>query len=203
MNSQIALKQLKALNKFGSPMRLAAQGWKYPWQTLISIILSARTRDETTILVARNLFKKFPTLKKLSNAKISEIEKIIFKINFYKNKSKNVLNCAKSLVKNFNGKVPQEIEELIMLPGVGRKTANVFISEYGKDGIGVDTHVDYISRFLNWTQQKTADKIEKDLKKLFPKKYWSRVNPTLVRFGKTHKSKIKKDKLLGEIKRLK
>jgi endonuclease-3 len=181
-------------------MRLAAESWKTPFQTLISTIMSARTRDEVTIPIAELLFRKFPTPEKLAKANVLQVQAIIKPVNFYKNKSKNVIACAKAIVKDFNGKVPETIEELIKLPGVGRKTANVFISEYGKPGIAVDTHVHYISNYLGWSKNKNPHKVESDLKKLFPEKTWSRVNPTLVRFGKTHTSRTEKNKILDSIK---
>ena len=107
------------------------------------------------------------------------------------------------LIKDYDGSVPYTIEELIKLPGVGRKTANVFISEYGKPGIAVDTHVHYISNYLDWSTNKNPHKVEADLKELFPKKIWSKVNYTLVRFGKTHTSRIQKNKMLDNIKKIK
>jgi len=203
MNQTLALKQLKLLDKYGKKMRLAAEKWPNEFQTLISIILSARTKDETTIRVGTALFKKYPTAKKLSEAKLKEIEKTIKPVNFYKNKSKNIINCAKILVKEHNSKVPESIEELIKLSGVGRKTANVFLAEKGKYAVGVDTHVNYISQALGWTKNKKPEKIEKDLEALFPKKYWSKINETLVRFGKTYTSRKEKDELLREIKKIK
>ena len=203
MNEEIALKQLKFMKRNSSNMRLAAESWKTPWQILISTILSARTRDEKTIPVAKELFNKYPIVKKLAEARIREVEKIIKPLNFYKNKSKNIINCSKKIYKEYKGKVPEDIEELIKLSGVGRKTANVFLSEVGHRAIGVDTHVSYISQKLNWTKSEKPDKIEEDLKNLFSKKNWSKVNSTLVRFGKTHTSRRKKDELLEEIKRIK
>ena len=201
MSTKTALKQLKALSK-SNPMRLAAEDWRAPWQTLISTIMSARTRDEVTIPVAEKLFKKYPSIQKLAKANIKQIQLIIKPVNFYKNKSKSVLNCAKTLVKDYNSKIPSTIDELIKLPGVGRKTANVFLSEYGKDAIGVDTHLAYISKKLGWTKNKHPYKIEKDLEKLFPRKYWRNINPITVRFGKTHTSRMKKDILLEKIRKL-
>lgn len=203
MDTKIALKQLNLLGGAGSSMRLAAEEWTTPFQTLIAIILSARTRDETTIKVALNLFKKFSDAKKLAKANLREIQTVIRPLNFYKNKSKNIVACAQALAQNYNGNVPKNFEELIKLPGVGRKTANVFLSEFGKSEIGIDTHVHYITRYLGWTKNTTQEKIEKDLKALFPNKLWGNINPTLVRFGKTHTSRIKKNKLLDEIKRVK
>ena len=202
MNQKIALKQLSALRKDVKNMRLAAESWKSPFQTLISTIMSARTRDEVTIVVADKLFAKFPTAEKLAKANIKKIQILIKPINFYKNKSKNIIACSKMLVKDYKGIIPNTIDELIKLPGVGRKTANVFISEYGKPGIAVDTHVSHISRFLGWSKNKNPHKVEEDLKKFFPKAYWNKVNPTLVRFGKTHTSRIQKNKMLDSIKKI-
>ena len=202
MNSKTALKQLKILDKYGKKMRLAAENWQNKFQTLISIILSARTRDEVTIKISEKLFKKYSTAKKISNARLKEIEKIIRPVNFYKNKSKNILNCAKILVKDHNSKIPESIEKLIELPGVGRKTANVFLAEIGKDTIGVDTHVSHISQKLGWTKHQKPAQIEKDLEALFPKKYWKKINETLVRFGKTYISRKEKDDFLEKINKL-
>ncbi len=201
MNQKTALKQLKILGKNNFEMRLAAENWKSNFQILISTALSARTRDEVTIPVSEKLFKRFPNEKKLANAKQSEIENIIRHVNFYRNKSKNIIECSKQLVEL--RKIPLEINELIKLRGVGRKTANVFLSEIGSDGIGVDTHVSYISQKLKWTKNKNPHKIEADLKKLFSKKHWNRINQTLVRFGKTHTSRKNKNNILEEISKIK
>ena len=203
MNQRTAIKQLHILQRDVKDMRLAAESWGTPFQTLISTILSARTRDETTIPVADKLFKKFSSPNRLATAKIREIKEIIKPVNFYKNKAKNIIKCSKKIVRLHGGKVPKNIDELIELPGVGRKTANVFISEYGKPGIAVDTHVHYISNYLRWSKNKNPHKVEADLKELFPKRIWSKVNPTLVRFGKTHTSRTEKNKLLDEIKKVK
>ncbi len=203
ISEKTALNQIKFMKKHSTKMRLAGEKWKNNWQILISIILSARTRDETTIIVAKKLFRKHPSAKKLSNVKIKEVEKTIKSVNFYRNKSRNIINCSKEIIKNYKGKVPDKIDDLIKLPGVGRKTANVFLSEIGKYGMGVDSHVSYISQKLGWTKNENSDKIEEDLKKLFSKNNWNKVNSALVRFGKTHTSRKEKDKLLEEIKKIK
>src|SRR3990172_5976556 len=119
MNKKTAVKQLKILAKNLVEMRLAAESWNSPFQILISTIMSARTRDEVTIPIAEILFKKFSTAKKLSKAKILEVQKIIKPVNFYKNKSRNIIACAKKLEGEFKGVIPQKIESLISLPGVG------------------------------------------------------------------------------------
>ncbi len=203
MEEETALRQMDALRKHSKNMRLAAESWDSEFQILISIILSARTLDETTIKVGTELFKKYPTSQALSQAELSDVEKIISPINFYQNKAKYIINCAKNLIELYDEKVPHNINALISLPGVGRKTANVFLSEVGNEGIGVDTHLSYISQKLGWTNNTKPEKIEEDLKKLFSKKNWNKVNPTAVRFGKTYTNRTEKDKLLEEISKIK
>ena len=203
MNQKIALKQLYKINKLKGNMRLAAEDWKDEYETLIATILSARSLDETTIKVCKLLFEKYPDVKSLSHADIEDVKKIIKPINFYKNKSKNIVNCAEVLMEKYYGNIPKEYAKLIELPGVGNKTANVFLSEYGKNAIAVDTHVYYISKYLEWTKSNHTEKVENDLKKLFPENYWSKINPILVKFGKKYRSKKEKNKLLDEIKKIK
>ena len=201
MKTKKAIQQLKEIKKLRGDMRLAAENWASDFQTLISTILSARTLDETTIRVSNELFSKYPDAKSLSKAKIPEIEKIINPINFYRNKSRNLSNCAKMLLREFQGEVPKDYDKLVLLPGVGGKTANVVLSEMGQDAIAVDTHVYYISRYLNWTKGNKPEIVERDLMNLFPKIYWKKLNPILVRFGKKYTSRKEKDKLLDKIKK--
>lgn len=200
MNEKTAIKQLNYLKKYHKNMRLAAESWISDFETLIAIILSARTKDETTIRIAKKLFESYSSPERLGKAKLEDIKSIIKPINFYQNKAKNIIACSKDLSEKYNGEIPRDFEKLIELRGVGRKTANVFLSEAGFSEIGVDTHVSYISQKLGWTKNNKPEKIEKDLKELFPKSYWKKLNPTLVRFGKSYPSKKQKDKLLEEIK---
>ena len=130
VSQMIALKQLSELKRLGKYQRLAAEGWSYKWQTLIATLMSARTLDRTTIPVAKKLFTKYSTIEKLSKARVTSIENIIHPVNFYRNKSKNIINLAKIVFKDYNGKVPMIMDKLVELPGVGRKTANVFLAEY-------------------------------------------------------------------------
>ncbi|MEM3113405.1 MAG: endonuclease III [Candidatus Pacearchaeota archaeon] len=203
MNRRRALKQLKKLEKLSGKMRLAAEGWSSKFQTLIATILSARSLDETTIKYATLLFKKYPDAKKLSKARVKDVMKIIKPVNFYRNKSMNIINCSKKLVEEHDGIIPMNFDKLIELPGVGRKTANVFLSEYGHNTIGIDTHLSYISRYLKWTKNSRPEKIEEDLKILFPKNHWSKLNPVSVKFGKKHTSRKEKNFLLDKIKSIK
>lgn len=199
MNSKTAVRQLFALKKASKSLRLAAE-WKKPWQSLISTILSARTRDDKTIEVSSILYKKYRSLPALANAPLKRIKSIISPVNYYKTKAKNIKNCAKILVSKHNGKIPKQFEKLIQLPGVGRKTANVFLAHQGKPSIGVDTHITQISRYLGWTSNSKPEKIEQDLQKLFPKNLWRSINYIVVRFGQSYRSKKQKHAILNKIK---
>ncbi len=202
MENKLAIKQLNKLKKLVDKkkgvVRLAAEGWNEEWKCLIATMLSAQTKDTTTIVVSKKLFKKYSTTKKLGLAKVSEIEKLIHSVNYHKTKAKHVKETAKMISENG---LPSSVEELIKLPGVGRKTANVFLAEArGLGAIGVDTHVSRLSQKLGWTKNKTPEKIEKDLEKLFPKKYWNSINYILVRFGQTFgRSRKKENELLEEM----
>lgn len=202
-HQKILLKQLSELEKFSSPMRLAAEEWDKPWKTLVATILSARTRDEKTIPVSHDLFRLYGRLENLAEADLKEIQKIIRPVNFYKTKSKNIKNCAKMLIERYGGRPPHDFDKLLELPGVGRKTANVFLSEMGEDAIGTDTHVLYIAEKLGWTKNDKPKDVEEDLTNLFPRKYWNKINHVLVRFGKTHTSRKEKDKILKQIYKIK
>jgi len=194
------LQQLDMLDKKSSKMRLAAEEWDLEWKSLIAIMMSAQSRDEMTIKIANGLFEKYPTLASLAGAKYDDVLTCLKSLNYNRTKSKHIIECAKLLVSQYSGVVPHVLGELIKLPGVGQKTANVFLSELGHDAIGVDTHTAYISQKLGWTKNKVPEKIENDLKLLFPKQSWKRINPILVRFGKTYTSKKQKDELLIKIK---
>lgn len=198
MEKSRALKQLRVLEKLNKKPRLAAEGWDKKWKILIAIILSARSRDERTIEVCENLFSKYDSLKKISNASVEDIENIIRKVNFYKTKSKNVNLCAKKIVDEFKGVVPENFDKLINLPWVGRKTANVFLAELGKQTIGVDTHITRISNKLNWTKSKNQKVIEHDLQELFPKKLWGEINYIVVGFGRSYPRK-EQEKILDDL----
>jgi len=152
----------------------------------IHSILSARAKDEITEVISEELFKKYPTAEKLATAKKTDVIKIIRRIGFYNVKSKNIINTAKKLVKENNGKVPENLEGLVELPGVGRKVANcVLVYAYKQDAIPVDIHVHRISNRLGWVKTKMPEETEQRLMKLVPKKHWQIVNDTFVSHGKT------------------
>ena len=151
---------------------------------LIGTILSARTKDETTTKVVKALFSKYKTVKSLANAKIKDVEKIIKSIGFYHVKSKRIIEVAKIIDTQYKGKVPDNLEKLIELPGVGRKTANcVLVYAFDKPAIPVDIHVHRISNRLGLVETKTPEETEQRLMEKIPQKYWIEINDTFVMYG--------------------
>ncbi len=171
----------------GTSTMLGRMGKKYdPFKVLISTIMSARAKDEVTEVIAEKLFEKYPTAEKLAKANKKDIIKIIYRIGFYNAKSKNIINSAKMLLEKFGGKVPRTMEQLIELPGVGRKVANcVLVYAYKQDAIPVDIHVHRISNRLGWVKTKVPEDTEEKLEKLVPRKHWQLINDTFVSHGKT------------------
>lgn len=153
--------------------------------TLIATRLSARTTDVQVLRVYPNLRKRYPTLKALANADVREMGAIIKSIGFYNAKAKSVKALAQKLLSDFDGKVPRTMEELVTLPGVGRKTASCVLTYAFKiPAIAVDTHVFRIAHRLGWTKGKTPEQVEKDMKALIPEKQWIDVNRSMVQFGR-------------------
>ncbi len=155
-----------------------------PLSILIGTILSARTRDENTSAVVRKLFARYKSAKSLAQAKLSDIEKIIKSTGFYHVKAKRIIEVASLIHSKYSDKVPDTLEELLKLPGVGRKTANcVLVYAFEKPAIPVDTHVHRISNRLGLVETKTPEETELELMKKIPKKYWLRINDTFVMYG--------------------
>ena len=155
-----------------------------PFSILIGTILSARTKDESTTRIVKDLFKVYKNSKQLANAKIKDVEKIIKSIGFYHVKAKRIIDVAKIIDSKYNGSVPDDLEKLVELPGVGRKTANcVLVYAYEKPAIPVDIHVHRISNRLGIVQTKNPEETEFELMKLIPKKYWIEINDTFVMYG--------------------
>lgn len=184
----------KAEKKYGgSEKRLAGEGWEYDWQLIVTTIMSAQSRDETTIPIAESLFRKYGSLDKLAGANYSDVLQLLKSLNYNRTKTKNIIACAKMLVDEFNSKVPDNIEELVKLPGVGRKTANLVLGElHNKDAICVDTHVHRIANVFGFVKTKNANETEYALEKLAPRKYWNRINRIFVLWGKDVPGKDKK-----------
>jgi len=155
-----------------------------PLSILIGTILSARTRDENTSAVVRKLFARYKSARSLAQAKLLDVEKIIKSTGFYHVKAKRIIEVASLIDSRYSGKVPDTLEELLKLPGVGRKTANcVLVYAFEKPAIPVDTHVHRISNRLGLVQTKTPEETEFELMKKIPKKYWLRINDTFVMYG--------------------
>lgn len=156
------------------------------WQLLIAVILSAQCKDERVNLVTKDLFRKYDTLEKFASAEQLELEQDIHSIGFYHNKAKNIIACAKRLIEVYDGEIPNELEDLLTLPGVGRKTANVIRGNiYHEPSIVVDTHVKRISNRLGFTKESDPEKIEYDLMKKLPKEHWILYNIQIIAFGRS------------------
>ncbi|MCR5116727.1 MAG: endonuclease III [Lachnospiraceae bacterium] len=156
------------------------------WQLLVATIMSAQCTDKRVNEVTKTLFKKYPSLESLSKADISELEEDIRSVGFYHNKAVNIIGCAKKLVRDFDSKVPSDIESLTSLPGVGRKTANVIRSYvFGEPSVVVDTHVLRISNRLGLVSSKDPVKVEFELMKKADREYWTYINHWFIAFGRT------------------
>ncbi|WP_313130405.1 endonuclease III [Anaerocolumna sp.] len=157
-----------------------------PWQLLIATILSAQCTDDRVNIVTKDLFKKYKTLEDFANADVKELEVDIHSTGFYRNKAKNIIQCTKTLIREYGGEVPKDIDELTKLAGVGRKTANVIRGNiYNEPSIVVDTHVKRISRKLGFTKEEDPEKIEYDLMEILPKDHWIRYNIQIITHGRT------------------
>ena len=157
---------------------------KDPFKVLISTILSLRTKDEVTIKASKKLFKHAKTPWEILKLPEEKIKELIYPVGFYKRKAKNILEICKELIEKYNGDVPDSLDELLKLKGVGRKTANLVITlGFNKHGICVDTHVHRISNRLGIVKTKTPEETEFELRKVLPKKYWIQYNDLLVTWG--------------------
>lgn len=183
--------QLVPLEVFGNdPYKHSLKAVAY--KTLVSTIMSARTNDDTTLAAATRLFKVAPNLKKLNELNVKKIEKLIYPVGFYKTKARHLKKVAGMITK-----VPKTREELMNLPGVGRKTANLVLNRAFKvPAIAVDTHVHRITNLLSWVHTKTPEQTEKELIKVLPEKYWPETNRLFVSIGRQFTSKKKLEEFL-------
>lgn len=156
-----------------------------PYMVLVSCLLSLRTMDKTTGPVSRKLFGIADTPEKMAKMPLKTLQKIIRPVNYYITKSKRIKDISKTLIKNYNGKVPKRFDELMKLNGVGRKTANIVMTygHFKKDYIAVDTHVHRIPNRIGWLKTKKPEETEEELKRILPKKYWQSFNDIIVAFG--------------------
>jgi endonuclease-3 len=155
-----------------------------PFKILIGTILSARSRDENTSKIVRKLFQKYKNARELANADLNDIKSIIHSIGFYNTKAERIKQVSKIIIEKFHGIVPNEVEDLLGLPGVGRKTANcVLVYAFNKPAIPVDIHVHRISNRIGIVKTQNPKKTEEELIKIIDRKYWLILNNTFVRYG--------------------
>jgi endonuclease-3 len=180
------IKKLISILKKHYPKAKCALNHKNPLELLIATILSAQCTDERVNIVTGSLFEKYKNIKDYANANLKEFEKDIYSTGFYRNKAKNIIGTCNILEKKFHGKVPQDFNELLKLPGVARKTANcVMGTAFGvPTGVVVDTHVSRITQRLGLTENTDPNKIEQDLMKLIPKNEWIGFSHRLIWHGR-------------------
>jgi len=180
-----AQKVMELLEKEHADAEIALH-YRNPLELLVATILSAQATDEQINALTPKLFQKYTTAEDYANAELTELEQDIRSSGFYRNKAKNLKNTGKMLVEKYNSQVPKTMEELVELPGVARKTANIVLfNAYGIiAGVAVDTHVSRLSQRLELTENKNQDKIEKDLMSIVPKDKWMRLTDLLIFHGR-------------------
>ena len=185
MNKKDAVKMIEIL-KQTYPDATCSLDFETPFQAVVSVILSAQCTDERVNKTTPALFERCKTVEDFANIDIKELEDFIHPCGFFKNKAKNIKLCAKQVLEKFNGQVPNNMEDLMSLAGVGRKTANVVLLEvFGiAEGIAVDTHAKRISNLIGLSSEKEPEKIEQDLIKIFPKEYLKDINHLFVWHGR-------------------
>ena len=178
---QIALAELGKIYKDAKPALL----YSSPYELLVAVVLSAQCTDERVNKVTAVLFEKYNTPEKMLTLSQKELENYIFSCGFYRMKAEHILSASRDIIERFHGEVPQTIEELITLAGVGKKTANVVYSvAFGGDAIAVDTHVFRVSNRLGLAKGKTPEKVEEGLQKVIPKSDWSKAHHWLIWHGR-------------------
>lgn len=159
---------------------------KADWQLLTAIMLSAQSTDKQVDETLPGLWERFPDIETVVQAPVEELEDAIKSIGLYKVKARNIRKCCEKLWKEYGKEVPKTIEELVKLPGVGRKTATLFLADaYGVPGVTVDTHVFRISKRIGWAEGKNPVQVEKELMKALPKEHWNRINFQLIYHGRS------------------
>jgi len=176
---------IKRLQKEYSRARIALE-YKDPFQLLVAVILSAQCTDKRVNMITPRLFERFPGVREMAEADVREIEEIIRSCGFFRNKAKNIKAAASMILAKFGGRVPDNMEDIIRLPGVARKTGNVVLyNAYGvKAGIAVDTHVKRLARRLGLSSEKDPVKIERDLMEKIPKDLWGEITYLLIDHGR-------------------
>jgi endonuclease-3 len=182
-----AARIVKALKEL-FPRAKIALNYSNSWELLVAVMLSAQCTDKKVNEVTQRLFKKYRTLDSYVNADPKEFEQDIKPTGFYRQKAKNILSCARIIKERFGGEVPHTMEELLTLPGVARKTANMVLGNaYGiVEGIAVDTHISRLARVLGLTDETNPDRIERDLMEILPKEEWFDFTYRLIEYGRTY-----------------
>lgn len=185
MKKENIIKLVENLKK-AYPDATCSLDFKTPFQMVVAVMLSAQCTDERVNKTTPALFKRCKTIQDFANIDIKELENIIHPCGFYKNKAKNIKLCAKQVLENFDGKVPENMKDLQSLAGIGRKSANVVMLEAFNtpQGIAVDTHAKRISNLMGLSKESDPEKIEQDLLKIFPKEYLKDINHLLVWHGR-------------------
>lgn len=175
----------REMKKLPDPsVTLVGKRWKSPFLVLISCILSLRTKDETTLPASERLFKLADTPKAMLLLSPQEIEKVIYPVGFYKTKARSILGICRDILEKFSGQVPGDLDTLMTMKGVGRKTANLVLTEgFGISAMCVDTHVHRISNRFGYVNTKNPGQTEMALRKKLPKQYWNEFNALLVTWG--------------------
>ena len=167
------------------PSAATALDYRDPWELLVSTVLSAQTTDENVNRVTPELFRRWPTAADLADASIEEVESVVFSTGFYRQKTRAIVELSRDLTDRYGGEVPADLDELITLRGVGRKTASVVLAEaFNIPAIAVDTHVRRVTGRIGLTTQTDPTKIEKDLKALYPTKAWTGISMRFIQFGR-------------------
>lgn len=176
-----------------------------PFELLVAVILSAQTTDIQVNKVTPKLFRKYPSPYEMAQADIEELRDLIKTIGLYKNKSSFLIETSKKLIEDFDGKVPSTREELMTLPGVGRKTANVVLAEAFKmPALAVDTHVERVAKRLGWANEDdSVREVEEKLMKLIPKDRWARAHHQILLFGRYHSTARNKENIYGLLEKFK
>lgn len=180
------IKVLEALDREYGTEYICYLNHETPWQLLIAVILSAQCTDARVNMVTPGLFQKYDSPEMFARADLKELEQDIHSLGFYHMKAKNIISCCRDLVEKFDGKVPETMEELTSLAGVGRKTANVIRGNiYHEPSIVVDTHVKRISKKLGFAKEEDPEKIEYELMKILPKDHWILWNIQIITLGRS------------------
>ncbi len=184
-NKKETIEIIEKLKEF-YPDATCSLNFENPFEMTISVMLAAQCTDERVNKTTPELFAKYPSPERMAKADIKDLEKIVHPCGFYKNKAKNMKACSQMLLDKFDGNVPDNMEDLQLLPGVGRKSANVIMLEafHNPQGIAVDTHAKRISNRIGFSKQQEPEKVEQDLLKQIPKEYYYDVNHLLVWHGR-------------------